>query len=112
MPDPYQKQPLRFSLKRPMHRPATVLRRRARRVLDSVLTCYSKKPKTVPDDAAAASTSPHAVVDGGFAAETLTPLCHDHGLDKDLVSLKISLLGDSEIGKTSFLVRFVLLVGV
>lgn len=56
----------------------------------------------VPEATASASGN---VADDGFAAETMTPLSHNHGLDRDLVSLKISLLGDSQIGKTSFLVR-------
>ncbi|XP_044502563.1 septum-promoting GTP-binding protein 1-like [Mangifera indica] len=36
------------------------------------------------------------------------PVCHtnDHHLDSDLVALKISLLGDRETGKTSFLERY------
>ncbi|KAG7010727.1 spg1 [Cucurbita argyrosperma subsp. argyrosperma] len=104
MPQPCRKQPLRLSVKR-----QTALKRHAGQFLDSILACYSStKPKAyaaVPDDAIAAST---VVEDAGFAAETLTPsVCHDHGLDKDLVSLKISLLGDSQIGKTSFLVKYV-----
>ncbi|XP_038901499.1 septum-promoting GTP-binding protein 1 isoform X2 [Benincasa hispida] len=97
MPHPSRKHPLRrFSLRR-----RTALKRRAWHFFDSILTCYnSKKPKTYrPDDDGATS-----VVGADFAAETLTPsLCHN----QDLVSLKISLLGDSQIGKTSFLVKYV-----
>ncbi|XP_022140324.1 septum-promoting GTP-binding protein 1 [Momordica charantia] len=69
--------------------------------------CYLKKPNTyrmVPEATASASGN---VADDGFAAETMTPLSHNHGLDRDLVSLKISLLGDSQIGKTSFLEKYV-----
>lgn len=32
------------------------------------------------------------------------PVFHTHDFESDLVSLKISLLGDCQIGKTSFLV--------
>ncbi|KAF7823132.1 septum-promoting GTP-binding protein 1-like [Senna tora] len=35
------------------------------------------------------------------------PRFHAHELDSDLVALKISLLGDCQIGKTSFLVKYV-----
>ncbi|XP_022947099.1 septum-promoting GTP-binding protein 1-like [Cucurbita moschata] len=110
MPQPCRKQPLNFGLKRQMHHPATALKRRTRQFLESILTCYSKKPqtcRTVCDDAATASISPRAVADGGSEAETRTPLCHNHSQDKDLVPLKISLLGDSQIGKTSFLEKYV-----
>lgn len=100
MPPLSRKHPLRrFTLRR-----RTAIKRRAWHFFDSILTCYSsKKPKTYrsDDDGTMASTS---IVGAEFAAETLTPsLCHN----QDLVSLKISLLGDSQIGKTSFLVKYV-----
>ncbi|RAL42875.1 hypothetical protein DM860_009382 [Cuscuta australis] len=67
--------------------------------------CSSAASSTVP------SPSPlprDADVDYGFAVGTSQPPCFD--LDKDasdLVSLKISLLGDHQIGKTSFLTKYV-----
>lgn len=97
MPRPSRKHPLRrFTLRR-----RTALKRRAWHFFDSILTCYSSKKPQAYDDVALASTSV-VVVDEEFVAETLAPsLCHN----QDLVSLKISLLGDSQIGKTSFLVK-------
>ncbi|XVF70572.1 hypothetical protein PTKIN_Ptkin11bG0172700 [Pterospermum kingtungense] len=58
------------------------------------------------------TNSPVLVVDGD--GETLPEeehrrmmICNGHETDSDLVSLKISLLGDCQIGKTSFLVKYV-----
>ncbi|XP_039044738.1 uncharacterized protein LOC120184307 [Hibiscus syriacus] len=53
--------------------------------------------------------------DGSTASTNLTtppsPVCHSSGRqdlkDSDLVPLKISLLGDPQIGKTSFLVKYI-----
>lgn len=96
MPRPSRKHPLRrFTLTR-----RNALKRHACHFFDSILTCYSSKKPETYDDAALASSA--SVVDQEFMPETLTPsLCHN----PDLVSLKISLLGDSQIGKTTFLVR-------
>ncbi|EOA31141.1 hypothetical protein CARUB_v10014303mg [Capsella rubella] len=52
------------------------------------------------------------VIDGGeFVRRSSVVYDHDNGhhrrSDSDLVSLKISLLGDPEIGKTSFLAKYV-----
>ncbi|XVE91757.1 hypothetical protein REPUB_Repub01dG0038900 [Reevesia pubescens] len=61
----------------------------------------------------AVPSPPSATVDGTFSAlmnVTPQPTCHhshhDHK-DSDLVALKISLLGDPQIGKTSFLVKYI-----
>ncbi|KGN63260.1 septum-promoting GTP-binding protein 1 [Cucumis sativus] len=98
MPRPSRKHPLRrFTLTR-----RNALKRHACHFFDSILTCYSSKKPETYDDAALASSA--SVVDQEFMPETLTPsLCHN----PDLVSLKISLLGDSQIGKTTFLVKYV-----
>jgi hypothetical protein len=56
----------------------------------------------------AASPSPLGTPEAAeFVAEehVETPVCHNHDVDSaDLVALKITLLGDRQIGKTSFLV--------
>lgn len=106
MPQPCRKHSLPSNLNH-----GTSLKRRARQFVDSILTCYSKKPKTYQTDVDAdtASPLPFSVVADDDA---LAPLRHNHGQDRDLVSLKISLLGDTQIGKTSFLVTFLLFVGL
>lgn len=53
------------------------------------------------------SPSPLSATEDSCGSVQLTPpsQMHTHELDSDSVSLKISLLGDCQIGKTSFLVR-------
>lgn len=63
-----------------------------------VLLPYSKVPSPTPLVAAAADSDP------GPEIVTTVDVQWDRRVDSDLVSLKISLLGDQEIGKTSFLV--------
>ncbi|KAJ8527851.1 hypothetical protein K7X08_015302 [Anisodus acutangulus] len=55
-----------------------------------------------PADASAGSNS-------GFSGNLAATCCCDHSNDssEDVVSLKISLLGDNQIGKTSFLTKYV-----
>ncbi|CAN4094183.1 unnamed protein product [Withania somnifera] len=47
--------------------------------------------------------------DGGFFGSLVSTCCCDHSKDssEDVVALKISLLGDNQIGKTSFLTKYV-----
>ncbi|XWS69532.1 hypothetical protein CRYUN_Cryun04dG0187100 [Craigia yunnanensis] len=83
---------------------------------DRLLMCSLGKPITyrmlsrVPTTAV--PSPPSATVDGSFtASRNVTPRSchhnhHDHK-DSDLVPLKISLLGDPETGKTSFLVKYI-----
>lgn len=65
--------------------------------------------------------APDAAVDGGFESAVVVPepgpvplpaptLNREYSIDSDLVTLKISLLGDCNIGKTSFLVRIFLYI--
>ncbi|CAI9088456.1 OLC1v1022788C1 [Oldenlandia corymbosa var. corymbosa] len=60
------------------------------------------------------STSPgmESLESGNMGQETEQPSCNfgefdDSDSDSDLVSLKISLLGDCQIGKTSFVVKYI-----
>ncbi|KAE8706545.1 Ras-related small GTP-binding family protein isoform 2 [Hibiscus syriacus] len=65
---------------------------------------------TRPDSSSSSSPVEIVVVDDGKALpeEDHPPMiCNGYEADSDLVSLKISLLGDSQIGKTSFLIKYV-----
>ena len=100
-----------LSLRRRIHRRLLILRRWFRRVLDQILRCPPlKKPIRYRMLARGTVTSSSiGTPEGGFASvenENVTPVYHHHSHDKDsdLVALKISLLGDFQIGKTSFLV--------
>ncbi|XP_004491360.1 septum-promoting GTP-binding protein 1 [Cicer arietinum] len=46
-------------------------------------------------------------VDDGFSQEQQQQTNNGYGSDSDLVNLKISLLGDCHIGKTTFLIKYV-----
>ncbi|KAJ4837493.1 hypothetical protein Tsubulata_029913 [Turnera subulata] len=110
----------RCSIKRKFHRRVTSLRRCMLRAWDQVLVCSLRKPVvrcrscryslpyhhvgSSPSLRAAAGDSPRgsspSVARGG-------PVSSDHrDNDSDLVALKISLLGDNQIGKTSFLEKY------
>ncbi|KAJ1389589.1 Small GTPase superfamily [Sesbania bispinosa] len=53
------------------------------------------------------SSSPPATVDDGFLQELPTVTNSGYDTDSDLVNLKISLLGDCHIGKTTFVIKYV-----
>ncbi|KAI3686231.1 hypothetical protein L1987_79905 [Smallanthus sonchifolius] len=55
------------------------------------------------------SSSPAEEMESGFDLEdpTGTVTCNGYETDSDLVTLKISLLGDCQIGKTSFMIKYV-----
>ncbi|XVF03068.1 hypothetical protein REPUB_Repub04eG0228800 [Reevesia pubescens] len=100
-----------------VQRRVLILRRCIRCFWDRLPLCSLGKPiryrmlSRAPTTAAPSLST--ATVDGTVPAsgnDTPTPACHhslhDHK-DSDLVPLKISLLGDPEIGKTSFLVKYI-----
>ncbi|KAK5772481.1 septum-promoting GTP-binding protein 1 [Gossypium arboreum] len=65
---------------------------------------------TRPDSSSSSSSPVEVVVvdDNKTLPEDHPPMvCNGNEADSDLVSLKISLLGDCQIGKTSFLVKYV-----
>lgn len=95
---------------------ARAVRRFFTLVWDSVAVCSARTPNvryrrlSTSAAAAASSSSPplleeYAFENGGKLLETTTSGC-GYESDSDLVSLKISLLGDCQIGKTSFVVIF------
>ncbi|MED6196585.1 hypothetical protein PIB30_048803 [Stylosanthes scabra] len=100
---------IRGSLCRRIQHRISVLRRCIHRLFHHFLLC--SPPSLYRRMLLPASSSSSAVE----LVEPVTPpsvppphqLLHTHDMDSDLVSLKISLLGDSHIGKTSFLVKYV-----
>lgn len=101
---------VQLRLRRRLRRRMLILRRWFRRLFDRLLMCSLGKRiryRMLPTATAVASPSlgdsPEVV---GFKPEEhVTQACHNLDVDtSDLVALKISLLGDSQSGKTSFLV--------
>ncbi|KAL4341935.1 hypothetical protein GQ457_08G007330 [Hibiscus cannabinus] len=87
-------------------------------IWDKVVVCSIGRPiqyrrLTHPDSSSSSSSSSSpveiVVVDDGKALPVDHPptICNGNEADSDLVSLKISLLGDCQIGKTSFLIKYV-----
>ncbi|CAI8616173.1 unnamed protein product [Vicia faba] len=95
-----------------IHTRVSLLQRCLLRALHRFLACSGAKPGAnanytmLAPHAALSSASPppppESAVESGPA-----PVFHANELDTDLVNLKISLLGDCQIGKTSFLVKYV-----
>lgn len=105
------------NLRNLVNRRVLILRRFTRILLSRIVPCAPGKSQSYLLLSRAATPSPSVsrslpppvpAVDGEVARRTSV---HDHDgsnrrSDSDLVSLKISLLGDPEIGKTCFLVSF------
>lgn len=105
-----------------LQRRVLVLQRCVRCFWDRLFICSPRKPSRYRVLSSAPTTTttttrrspPSATVDGSISASrNVKPRAcshhrnhHDHK-DSDLVPLKISLLGDPETGKTSFLVSFI-----
>ncbi|KAK6252063.1 hypothetical protein QUC31_013783 [Theobroma cacao] len=114
---------VKLKLRLRVHRRLLTLRRCIRCFWDRILMCSLGKPiryRVLPRSAnASATTTTTAVpspssasIDCSFSAsrDVTLPACHHNhhdSKDSDLVPLKISLLGDSQIGKTSFLVKYI-----
>lgn len=98
-----------LNLGRRVQRRVFVLRRLVRALWDRILACSLGKPARYRMLQLAAAPSPTlGAVDSGFSSATATPVIRPHHeMDSDLVSLKISLLGDCQIGKTSFLMKYI-----
>ncbi|CAI0550606.1 unnamed protein product [Linum tenue] len=112
------------NLSRKIHRRLSNLRRCILRVWNQILMCSIGKPiryRMLSHPAVVPSVSlPISSPGGGVMEEVALVNCpppsaaailHNnnsvHRVDSDLVALKISLLGDSQIGKTSFLAKYV-----
>ncbi|BBH00003.1 Ras-related small GTP-binding family protein [Prunus dulcis] len=116
-----------FTLRRRVKRRVTLLRRCIKRVMDRLLMSCLGKPVRYRVLPVSAVMSPNQTPSSTFAPSSSSSsspksrelLCRPHHQNKstsrrqnpeskdDLVALKISLLGDSQIGKTSFLVKYV-----
>lgn len=84
----------------------SIVKRFFRFIWDRIIVCSIGKPihykklnrRLIP-------SSPAAEPDGD--GEESAAMCSGYETDSDLVTLKISLLGDCEIGKTSFVIKYV-----
>eukprot|EP00257_Ricinus_communis_P018416 XP_015577132.1 septum-promoting GTP-binding protein 1 [Ricinus communis] len=78
-------------------------------IWDRILACSIGKPVRYRRlTRQPSSPPPEAIEAGGFApSEELSSRFSGYNADSDLVPLKISLLGDCRIGKTSFVVKYV-----
>lgn len=100
---------IQFNVKKRILWRISVLRRYIRSIWSRFVACWRAKtsikqrhwpPTAVVSSSSSSSSSPPA------NAVSLPCCCLDQGKDSsDLVPLKISLFGDSNIGKTSFLVN-------
>lgn len=106
---------VQFNLRRRIERGVLLLRRCISCFWEKLLICSLGKPiryRMLPRSSVA-SPSPSVVekASSTSSGNAMPPVCHHnhnhhHHLDADnLVALKISLLGDCHIGKTSFVVK-------
>ncbi|KAH7533055.1 hypothetical protein FEM48_Zijuj04G0089300 [Ziziphus jujuba var. spinosa] len=120
---------VQFSLRRRFQRRVLVLRRCIRRLLDRVfMSCLGKtvryrmlphaimmtpaSPSSPPSSSSSSSASPSIANESSSSsskdvinvAPAPTSASINNEVDSDLVSLKITLLGDAHTGKTSFMV--------
>ncbi|KAF5746061.1 septum-promoting GTP-binding protein 1-like [Tripterygium wilfordii] len=103
-----------FNLSRSIRSRVVFLRKFLIRFWNHVLMCSIGKPvqyRVLPPSQSPSPSitpSPSSVdLESGEPPMNVAPLCHNDDIDSDLISLKISLLGDSQIGKTSFLEKYV-----
>ncbi|KAF8410701.1 hypothetical protein HHK36_003235 [Tetracentron sinense] len=82
-------------------------RRFFRFIWDQILVCSVGKPIRYRRLPRSASSPSPATIECGFVSGDPTSTCTDYDTDSDLVALKISLLGDCQIGKTSFVIKYV-----
>ncbi|OAY70486.1 Septum-promoting GTP-binding protein 1 [Ananas comosus] len=86
---------------------ARLLRRFVRRLLDHLLACSCAGPASCSGRYRRLGAAP-PVAPAPAPAPILVPAAGtDIEADSDVVSLKVSLLGDCHIGKTSFMVKYV-----
>lgn len=82
----------------------TIFRKLFRFIWDRILACSIGRPiryRRLSQIPSSSSPSPEMIESGLVASGEM---CSGYDTDSDLVSLKISLLGDCQIGKTSFVV--------
>ncbi|KAK4420748.1 Septum-promoting GTP-binding protein 1 [Sesamum alatum] len=97
---------LHLNIRWSMIHKVTVLRRFLRLIWHRILVCstrYNFRYRRILSP----RRNSTAAVDSGQEDSTTTSYSSGYDSDSDLVSLKISVLGDSQIGKTSFLIKYV-----
>ncbi|KAA8517179.1 hypothetical protein F0562_017472 [Nyssa sinensis] len=98
----------RFNIRRRFLRRVSILRRYLRSLWKQILSCMIGKSARYRDLPCATVSPPFpAAAESGFASRDIASPCCDYDKDPlDLVALKISVLGDCQIGKTSFLTKY------
>ncbi|KAI4322548.1 hypothetical protein L6164_022230 [Bauhinia variegata] len=103
------RKPVHRTLSRRIQHRICILRRCIIRLFDNFLVCSSKKAsryRALQHPSPSSSLSvPSSSADNSCELAQV-PHVFQHELDSDLVALKITLLGDCQIGKTSFLVKY------
>ncbi|KAK2988034.1 hypothetical protein RJ640_011297 [Escallonia rubra] len=113
MPHLLSRRMFRLNIKKRILWRVSFLRRCVRTFWNQILACcWVGKPiryRQLPRSTATAMSCPSSgALDSGFAPANVAFPCCDHGKDSsDLVALKISLFGDCQTGKTSFLAKYV-----
>lgn len=103
----------RLNLKHKANRRISIFRSCIFRVWNQILMCSLGKPihyrmltpHPLPEPNCGGFASAGNVIPSSSTITTTTAMCNNK--DSDLVPLKISLLGDCQIGKTSFLAKYV-----
>ncbi|GKV15671.1 hypothetical protein SLEP1_g26440 [Rubroshorea leprosula] len=96
------------NIRRSLLERVSIFRRFFRFIWDKILVCSVGKPVHYRKLTRHPSSSPAMEAEeAGYLPEELTATCSGYDTDSDLVTLKISLLGDCQIGKTSFVIKYV-----
>ncbi|KAA8524662.1 hypothetical protein F0562_011085 [Nyssa sinensis] len=98
----------RFNIRRRFLRRVSILRQYLRSLWKQILSCMIGKSARYRHLPCTTVSPPFpAAAESGFASRDIASPCCDHDKDpSDLVALKISVLGDCQIGKTSFLTKY------
>ncbi|KAA8524605.1 hypothetical protein F0562_011028 [Nyssa sinensis] len=98
----------RFNIRRRFLRRVSILRQYLRSLWKQILSCMIGKSVRYRHLPCTTVSPPFpAAAESGFASRDIASPCCDHDKDpSDLVALKISVLGDCQIGKTSFLTMY------
>lgn len=76
-------------------------------IWDRILVCSIGKSPRYRRLSRRGSLTPQEALEAVMGLDESSPECCGYDSDSDLVTLKISLLGDCQIGKTSFVVKYV-----
>ncbi|XP_059664825.1 septum-promoting GTP-binding protein 1-like isoform X2 [Cornus florida] len=75
-------------------------------IWDRILVCSIGKPVRYRRLSRRSSSPVMDILESGLEPEDLTTTCSGYDTDSDIVDLKITLLGDCQIGKTSFVIKY------